>query len=359
MSLVIARSTMSGPSIDNDAMFVDLRPLPDGWDWKRYKSLQPGEWDAVPDAQKSLIQAHTEARNADWRNMCGADQAARHRRWSLAMRSLRPHGHIPSTSETAEEKSPLDITPAAEDLTPDERAVMERFGLPLEQVGTPLFEIAEVMYRSKSEYWGFVAFRMCGYGSAAGQARWDEFWRRWGRMVNDRIGSLVVDGILSTGLQEYDEGFEARFQEMHDAAIAGGIPPLFRLEVSDHEGMSGWGPQEARGMFRDMMKLDEEEDESIPNRVPVGVDDELCLMVDEGVVSSLLDEREGRRPYVIGVLSDINDEEIPDEVEAVHFKIALESVVDLWRQIQVQHISTLVPPEGKIYISPGVFEDDD
>jgi hypothetical protein len=122
--------------------------------------------------------------------------------------------------------------------------------------------------------------------------------------------------------------------------------------------MSGMGPQDVRCIFREMLKLDDEEDESLPNRVTVGVDPGLCLMVDEGVVSSLLDEREGRRPYIIGVLSDIDEEEVTDEAEAVHFKIALESVVDLWCQIQVQDFKTLVPPKGKIYISPGVFEDD-
>lgn len=284
------------------------------------------------------------------------------RRSQIAIRSLRPPGHVPSTPETTAEKSPLDIAPAAEDLTLDERAVVERFGLPIEQVGTPLFEIAEVMYRSKSEYWGFMVFRTCGYGSAAGQARWDEFWRRWVNMVNDRLGRLVMDGIYSTGLREDDEGFEARFQEMYGAAMAGGILPRFRLEVNDHEAMSGWGPQEVRGVFREMLKMDEEEegDDSKPNRVPVGVDWDLCLMVDEGVVSSLLDEREGRRPYIIGVLSDINDKEIGNGIEALHFKIALESVVDLWRQVQVQHPNDLMQgSEGKIYISPGVFEDDD
>ncbi len=198
------------------------------------------------------------------------------------------------------------------------------------------------MHRQECEYWGFMTFRVWGYGSAAGRlARWDEFWRRWGRMMNDQLGRLVMDGINSTGLQAGDERFEARFKEMYEAAMAGGM-----------------GPQEARAVFREMLKLDEEEDESMPNRVPVGVDARLCLMVDEGVVSSLLDEREGSRPYIIGVLSDIDDEEITDEAEAVHFKLSLESVVDLWRQIQVQYVNALVPPEGKIYISPGVFEDD-
>jgi hypothetical protein len=116
--------------------------------------------------------------------------------------------------------------------------------------------------------------------------------------------------------------------------------------------------EDKHGQWHEMLKLDEEEDESLPNRVPVGVDPSLCLMEDEGVVSSQLDEREGRRPYIIGSLSDIDEAEIPDKAEAVHFKIALEFIVNLWRQIQVQNFYDLMPPDGKIYISPGTFEDD-
>jgi hypothetical protein len=350
--------TMSGPSIDNDAFFQDIPPLPAGWDWKRCKSMQPAEWNALPDAQQSLIRAYQNARLDEWHNIRGADEAAAYRLFELDLRRM---GFLARMAEiTAEGAAPAAAGGEHGDyLTPDELAVIERFGLPREQVGTPLFEIAEVMHRRNCEYWGFMTFRMWGYGSAAEQVRWDEFLRRWREMVNDRMGRLVMEGIKSTGLQEEDEDFEARFKEMYERAISGGILPRWQLLVAQHETLSGLGPQDVRADFREMLKLDEEEDESIPNRVPVGVDAGLCLMVDEGVVSSLLDEREGRRPYIIGVLSDIDDEEIPDDAEALHFKIALESVVDLWRQIQVQCVNVLLPPEGKIYISPGVFEDDD
>ncbi|KAG7291126.1 hypothetical protein NEMBOFW57_001136 [Staphylotrichum longicolle] len=210
------------------------------------------------------------------------------------------------------------------------------------------------MHRQECEYWGFVTFR----GSAA--PRWDEFMGRWHEMMKGRLERLILDGIKNTGLQETDEGAKARFQDLYAAAVAGGIMSRWQLIVRDHADMNGKGPQEVRDIFRVMLKLDEEEDESLPNRVPLGVDPGLCLMVGEGVVSSLLDEREGRRPYIIGVLSDIDEADIPDEAEAVHvhFKIALGSVVDLWCQIQVQNVYDLVPPEGTIYISPGVFEDD-
>ena len=214
------------------------------------------------------------------------------------------------------------------------------------------------MHRNKCKYWGFMAFRVWGYESAAGQARSREFCQRVGDMLNDRFSTLAVQGVKNTGLQDEDEGFGARFKEMYDAAMTGGVLPLWQLIIKEHEALNGHGPQEVREDFRMMLKLDEEGDDSMPYRVPRGIDAELCLMIDEGVVSSLLDEREGRTPYIIGVLSDIDDEGVPEDAEALYFKIALESVVDLWRQIQVQAVNVLVPPEGKIYISPGVFVDD-
>ncbi|KAH8912107.1 hypothetical protein BR93DRAFT_922056 [Coniochaeta sp. PMI_546] len=370
---------MSGPSIDNDDFFWDLPPLPPGWDWKRCKSVPQAEWDALPAAQQSLITAYMNARRADWLVMRGADETAASR---LSQLNLRRLGLIPSKPGTvpafppAPAPAPAPAAAAAgaggggggaeadDYLTPEEVAVVEHFGLPREQVGTPLFEIAEVMHRKGCEWWGFMAFRVCGYASADGQARRDEFWRRWSKIMNDRLRRLVIDGIANaepTGFRPGDDddgGFdEGRFKEKFEAAMAGGILPRWRLMLDEHELLNGMGPQDIRGIFRKMLKLDDEEDESIPNRVPVGVEAGLCLMVDDGVIDSLLDEREGRRPYIIGVLSDIDDDEIPDEAEAVHFKIALDSVVDLWRQVQVQTVNVLIPPEGKIYVSPSVFED--
>lgn len=358
---------MSGPSLHNDAFFHDLPPLPTGWDWNRVVSAKPVELAALPDDQQSLIRAHREARVGQWRGICGADNAAAHRCSQMTRRALeRVGGLLPRPPGTAPPERAIDLVKLAageytvgeleDELTPDELAVVQRFALPREQVGTPLFKIAEVMYRQECEYWGFVTFRVCGYGSAA--PRWDEFMGRWHEMMKGRLERLILDGIKKTGLRETDEGAEARFQDLYAATAAGGVMSRWQLIVRGHADMNGIGPQEVREIFRVMLKVDEEEDESLPNRVPIGVDPGLCLMVDEGVLSSLLDEREGRRPYIIGVLSDIDEADIPDEAEAVHFKIALGSVVDLWRQIQVQNVYDLVPPEGTIYVSPGVFEDD-
>ncbi|OIW32624.1 hypothetical protein CONLIGDRAFT_630291 [Coniochaeta ligniaria NRRL 30616] len=348
--------TMSGPSIDNDAFFRDLPPLPAGWDWKRCKAVQQAEWDALPDGDKSLISAYRTARDAEWRSIRSADEAARYRKFHLDLRRIGYLGRIGLTDSMtvaeAEVVAAAAPPPAPEDdyLTPEELAVVDHFGLPREQVGTPLFEIAEVMHRQECDYWGFMLFRVWGYGSATEEFRWEEWLRRSGAMVSERLGRMAIDGIMSTGLDQDDEDFEARFTEMYEPAMRGGILSRWRIEGMMHEDMSGMGPQDVRDLFREVLKMDEEEEKSLPNRV-------LCLMVDEGVVSSLLDE--GRRPYIIGVLSDIDEEGAGDNSEALHFKIALESVVDLWRQIQVQSVYVLLPPKGKIYISPGVFEDDD
>lgn len=377
---------MAGPSIENDAFFHELPPLPEGWDWKRCETAAKMDvWLDLSEEQRALVHAHREARLAQWHAMCGADDAAAHRRRQLELRIVMklimpspPGATAAAATPTAggvdakdddeeEEYEDGDVRKELAKLKeedfhlPEELAVLEHFGIPLWQLGMPLFEIAEVMHRQKCEYWGFTIFRVTEYGSAAAQARWDEFWRRWNGMMKDRLAELVGVGIKSSrvlqDLQETDEGYLARFNEMYVPAMAGGIMRRWSLVLREHEELAGMGAQDVRYVFREMLRLDEEEDESLPNRVPVGVDAGLALMVDESVVSSLLDEGEGRRPYIIGVLSDIDDD-IPEEAEAVHFKIALESVVDLWRQIQVQHVYGLVPPEGKIYISPGVFEDD-
>lgn len=70
---------MSGPSIDNDAFFWDLPPLPAGWDWQRCKSMAPGEMGTLPAEQQSQIVAYKQARLARWYDIRGADDAAAQR----------------------------------------------------------------------------------------------------------------------------------------------------------------------------------------------------------------------------------------------------------------------------------------
>lgn len=141
--------------------------------------------------------------------------------------------------------------------------------------------------------------------------------------MNDRLRS-VIDGIANAELTSFrtgdndDGGFdEGHFKEKFETAMAGRIKPRWRPILDKHELLNGICPQNIRGIFRKILKLDDEEDESKPNRVPVGVEAGLYLIVDNGVVISLLDKREGRRPYIIGVLSDINDNKVPVKAKAV------------------------------------------
>ncbi|KAK3385122.1 hypothetical protein B0H63DRAFT_472404 [Podospora didyma] len=364
---------MAGPSIDNDEFFFELPPLPAGWDWARCKRADSdlAAVSGLSSEDQSLVSAYRDARIAQWREKCGAEDAAFHRRQRHVREMMstddpETHRRLVHALAMAILPSPPAGTPAAarvwhtdaddDVILPDEVPVIERYVLPRWQVGTPLFEIADVMYRQDCQYWGFTVFQVWGYDSAADQARLEQFMRRWQVMVQDTLIEMVMAGIKNTGLGEGHEGFEEHFKEMYEPAIRGGIVAKWQCILQSHEALSSADSQFVRASFRAMLKLDEEEDEDMPNRAPTGIDAGLCLMVDEGVVNSLLDE--GRRPYIIGVQSDYDDEEITDEHEASHFKIALESVVDLWRQTQVQRVYELMPPEGKIYVSPGVFEND-
>jgi hypothetical protein len=375
-------AAMSGPSLDNDDFFRDLDPPPpEGWDWKRIQAVPLGseEWNALPEAQKFEIMAYRQARQARWAEIRGADDAAAARAYSLLLRrEVDLTIHPPSTSQ-AERKAARRAEKARGFLTPEELAVVQRYDLPQEQVGTPLFEVAEVMHRRNCDYWGFWVFRVCGYASPAARERWDEFDTRFRTMIGDRLGRLVMDGMVNAGLRKEDDGFEERFCAMYKERLEQGVVPRWATLVKEKEVMEGMGASDVREIFREWLKSEKEvadgtlaEEDAPPDKIPPGVDRDLCLMVDEGVVSSLLDQREGKRPYIIGVLSgldldydededeDEDDDEVPEDPdEVVQFKIALESVVDLWRQIQVQDVEELVPPEGKIYVSPGVFVDDD
>lgn len=366
---------MSGASIDNDDFFTDLDPpLPEGWDWKRIKAvpLNSEEFNALPEGQQFALMAYRQARHARWLEICGADDAAEQRAYNMLLRREMDLTIHPPEVGRAERKAARRAEKARDYLTPEELEVVERYDLPKEQVGTPLFEIAEIMHRQDIDHWGFWAFRLWGYATPEARKRWDEFYTRWSEMMEKRLSRLVMDGMLKAGLKKEDDDFEERFKVMYEERMNQGIVPRWEILIKEHELLEGMGADDVREIFREWQKADKDlaegtiaKEDAPLDSIPPGVDKDLCLMVDEGVVSSLLDE--GKRPYIIGVLSDLDldddsddsDDEIPEDPEVVQFKIALDSVVDLWRQIQVQDVHELVPPEGKIYVSPGVFEDDD
>ncbi|RKU43063.1 hypothetical protein DL546_000541 [Coniochaeta pulveracea] len=351
---------MSGPSIDDDAFFKDLPPPPEGWDWMRSKSTSSAEWDALPKELQSRLRDYRNARYNRWVEIRGADDAAAQRAAMLQARRLdlipRPDGRTRAQQKAARaEEAGRDF------LTPDELAVVDRYGLPKEQVGTPLFEIAEVMHRREYE------------------ARWDEFSQKLTAILSETIGRWVMEGMVNTELRKEDEDFERRFKPMYEDRMHGGVVSRWALVDFEREELEGTQAKDLREVFREVLKMTKEVErgeltlEEAKITVPRGINVDLCLMIDEGVVSSLLDQRQDQRPYIIGILSDISldddedededededdDGETPDDSEVVQFKIALDSLVDLWRQCQVQEVKDLVPPAGKIYISPGVWEDD-
>lgn len=198
-------------------------------------------------------------------------------------------------------------------LTPEELAVVQRYDLPQEQVSTPFFEVAEVMYRRNCSYWGFWVFRVCGYESPAARERWDEFNTKFRTIIGDSLGRLVMNGMANAGLKKEDDGFEERFYTMYKERVEQGIVPRSATLVKENEVMEGMGASDIREVFREWLKSEKEvadgtlaEEDAPLDKIPPGVDRDLCLTVDEGVVSSLLDQREGKRPYIIGVLSSLD-----------------------------------------------------
>ncbi|KAB5535377.1 hypothetical protein GE09DRAFT_1143585, partial [Coniochaeta sp. 2T2.1] len=80
--------TMPGPSLDNDAWFKDLPPLPEGWNWNRYRFLSSAEWEALPEDLHSSLRDYQDARYSRWRQIRGADDVAAERASILQARRL-------------------------------------------------------------------------------------------------------------------------------------------------------------------------------------------------------------------------------------------------------------------------------
>jgi hypothetical protein len=245
---------MSGPALDNDDFFQDLDPPPpEGWDWKRIQAVPPGseEWKALPEAQQVNLMAYRQARHGRWMQIRGADDAAAQRAYSLLMRREVDLTIYPPSMSQAERKAARRAEKARDFLTPDELAVVQRYDLPKEQVGTPLFEIAEIMHRQDIDYWGFWAIRVWGYAAPEARKRWDEFTTRWGEMMGKRLSRLVMEGMLKAGLKKEDDDFEERFKVMYEERMNQGIVPRWEILIEDDELLEGMGADDVREMFRE------------------------------------------------------------------------------------------------------------
>lgn len=204
-----------------------------------------------------------------------------------------------------------------------EAEIAEAFGLNPDTALTTqrdLFQIAETMHSIGADVWGFVVVKLWGYEDGE-KERWTQFWNRWGELADAKLRDMGANGNLR-------EGFAGRLQW---------------FLVEDEKRLSGKGWKEARELFSEMA---EEED-----RIPNGLDLDLCLVIDEKVVSSLLDGDE-KEAFVVGV--DVNDaeeeEEGGEQSYSGHFKIGVDVLVpELWETLQRQAPSELDPGEGNIF----------
>jgi hypothetical protein len=212
-----------------------------------------------------------------------------------------------------------------------ERAIAEEMGLTDFDMATQsgLFDVANSMHRMGAEAWGFVVFKTWGYKEGE-RERWDAFWRRWNEVMDRRLRDLGAVGDLREGLTG-----------------------KLLWWLVDHETMDGKGFKEVRDCFAELV-------EDAEDHIPLGLDLDLCLMIDKESVDSLLDREETsstllaleeEKAFVWGV--DVNydddDDEEGDEYSG-HFKISVSVLVpELWHTLDTQSPDKLYPGKGQIY----------
>jgi hypothetical protein len=293
---------------------MSLPPLPAGWDRGRVYSINEIDWAELPDDDQELISA--------WRK---ADA-------ELSMTRLRAtvaaHADSVNASRVA---AGLPTREAAE------KAIAEEMGLTDFNIASQrdLFDVAKSMHSMGAEAWGFVVFKTWGYKEGERQ-RWDAFWRRWNDVMDRRLRDMGAAGDLR-------EGF----------------PGKLRWWLVDHETMDGKWFNEVRDCFAELVEEAEE-------HIPLGLDLDLCLMIDKESVDSLLDREESsgallapeeEKAFVWGV--DVNyydgdnkeDEEGSGDSEYPgHFKISVSVLIpELWHTLNAQSPDELYPGKGQIF----------
>jgi len=120
-----------------------------------------------------------------------------------------------------------------------------------------LFDVAKSMHSIGAEAFGFVVFKTWGYKEGE-REKWDAFWRKWNELMDRTLRDMG-------GVGDLREGFTGRMQWL----------------LVDNEDMDGKGFKEVRACFAMLVEETEE-------LIPLGLDLDLCLMVDEEAVDSLL-----------------------------------------------------------------------
>ncbi|CAM5999589.1 unnamed protein product [Sphagnum balticum] len=315
---------------------MSLLPLPAGWDSDRIYSTNEVDEDyaSLPASDQQLIQA--------WRAADAELMNARLRAQISAYTDSVNASRSAAGLNTIEEA---------------DRAFAEEMGIkdfdPVTQGG--LFDVATQMKRLGAEAWGFVVFKTWGYKDGE-RERWDEYWRKWEEVMQGRLRDMGAKGDLKEG-------------------ITGKLLWWLVDEVS----MDGKGVRECRECMRELVEEAEE-------HIPLGVDLDLCLVVDRECVDSLL-EGGDEKAWVWGVDVDygddddeeegeggVNEEDGEDEEEdgneeeeeneageggegegrnpeyPGHFKISVSVLMpELWHTLDAQTPDKLYPSKGMIY----------
>jgi hypothetical protein len=176
--------------------------------------------------------------------------------------------------------------------------------------------VARIVINDGLDVWGFCVFKTWGYKNGEKEA-WDRYWARW---------------------QEFMDKILRENNEVKGDLRAGLCGRLKWFLIVD-ESLDGATIEMVRKRFTTMT-----EDEST---YPNGLDVDLCLMVGEDEVKSLLDEKEDGVPYVKGVAKELSDD------SDGHFKIAVDVLVpDVWYLLSVITPGELDPGNGLVYRGP-------
>lgn len=197
----------------------------------------------------------------------------------------------------------------------DEDALAAEMGLLPTDLEGALADVARIVMHDGLDFWGFCVFKTWGY-KAGEKAEWERYWVRWQEFMDKVLGEdNDVKGDLRTGL----------------------CGRLKWLLVEDDR-LDGVTKEVVRDRFTAMA----EDEETFPN----GLDGDLCLVVGEEEVRSLLEEDAGV-PYVTAVAKELEDD------SEGHFKIAVDVLIpDVWYLLSIITPGELDPGNGQIYRGP-------
>jgi len=292
---------------------MSLPPLPAGWDRDRVYSASENDQAELSAADQELISA--------WRN---ADT-------ELTMAKLRATVAANNDSVNASR-----VAAGLPTLEAADRAIAEEMGLEDLNMATQkdLLDVAKSMHSMEAEAWGFVVFKTWGYKEQE-RERWDMFWHRWNEVMDRRLRDMGAVGDLREGLTG-----------------------KLLWWLVDHETMDGKRFDEVRDCFAELV-------EDAEDHIPLGIDLDLCLMIDKesvdsllnrGGVSSALQSPDEEKSFVWGV--DVNYDGENDEGEGRdendpypgHFKISTSVLIpELWHTLNAGTPDMLYPGKDHIY----------